>query len=92
MLTRTPGWTTTSGKHFTELKDAQADELHEILLPFKDGALPLLVEAILKESDKFVDILTMTATSKPRARSVNGGKKTRKVKATAQPEPQPTPA
>jgi len=34
---------------------------------------------ILDKKDKIIDILTMTSSSKPKARAVNGGTKKRKV-------------
>lgn len=40
-------------------------------------------ELAIKRSEEILDILTMTPTSKPRARRINGGKKTRKPSAEA---------
>ena len=41
--------------------------------------------ALVKHRDEFVDILTMSAKSRPRARKANGGRKPRKALTTAAP-------
>ena len=38
---------------------------------------------VMEHADKVLDILTTKPTSKPRARAVNGGKKTRKASAAS---------
>lgn len=45
---------------------------------------------IIENADKIIDILTTTATSKPKARKINGGTKVRKPKPTATPATTPT--
>lgn len=88
MLTRSPGWTTTIGKHVTELKDAQIEELAGIIpRPTFEGItngdvdkmFVGIARGIVDEALKVVDILTMSPNSKPRARKVNGGTKKRKA-------------
>jgi hypothetical protein len=48
-----------------------------------------LANAILSKKEHIVDLLTMKATSKPRARAVNGGTKKRTPKPQAAPMPKP---
>ena len=63
---------------FTSLQGAQMRELKDLLNVDEGTAL-----TILSKRDKIVDILTTTETSLAKARKINGGRKPRKVKATA---------
>lgn len=76
---------TTSGKHFTELKDAQEQELATLL----NVEVSAVTKALVENAESVLDILSTTQTSKVRARKIHGGTKTRKPKPTAQPEPTP---
>lgn len=75
------------GKMFATLEDAQAHELEELLRPdLHSGDLIGLGPAarnIIKNAPKIIDILSTKATSKVRARRINGGTKTRTRKANA---------
>jgi len=62
---------------FLTLGEAQKYEL-ELLLK-ADGGPHDLAEFILVNKTKILDILTMTPTSKPKARKLNGGTKKRTV-------------
>lgn len=45
----------------------------------ESGVAELIVNELIKQRDKVIDILSTTATSKPRARRINGGTKKRKA-------------
>lgn len=79
------------GKVFPTLEAAQANELTSLIISNCVGTqmeksletVEFFVDVIMSDKDKIVDILTTKASSKPRARSINGGKKNRPAK-TAQ--------
>ena len=85
MITTTKAFTTSDGRVCATIEEAQKREL---ALLFKldsdeiDCAInnpdTTILNLLISERDKVVDILTTTPTSKVRARRVNGGKKTRK--------------
>lgn len=86
----------TSGGTFDTLKEAQESELNQVLevVALADAAQSdfrrTLVRVLIEESDRVVDILTMTERSLPTARRINGASKPRKPKpasnsTTAQP-------
>lgn len=76
MITKAPSFVTSDQQTFLTLEAAQGHEIEQLA----DGYKGPIAEWIMSQRDKIVDILTTTATSKPRARSINGGKKTRKPK------------
>lgn len=87
MIEFTKAFKTSDGETHASLEEAQK---HELLLIY--GTTASDAEAVAREhfanvvmdnSDRIVDILTTTATSKPRARKVNGGSKQRKPKTPA---------
>jgi hypothetical protein len=80
MIEFTKGYKTSDGKLVATIAEAQLHELTTLLSgKVTQGEQSTTVaKYILENKDKFVDILTTTATSKPKARSVNGGKKNRK--------------
>lgn len=90
MIKYTKAFTTSNGKTFSKLSDAQAEELGLLLteIPNQIGAEVDLISRIIANSDKVVDILTTTESSRPAARKVNGGKKTRKPKAATEATPE----
>lgn len=65
---------------FPTIVEAQTSELATLLNEVPISDVPGF---LVRHSDQVVDILTMTPTSKPRARRINGGKKTRKASAEA---------
>jgi hypothetical protein len=76
MIEFTKGYKTSDGKLVATIAEAQ---LHELTLLLSGTThQENVAKYILDNKDKFVDILTTTATSKPKARSVNGGRKNRK--------------
>lgn len=79
MITRCAAFATSDQQTFAELDAAIG---HELALIFDDEpGSAKAVETILKNRDKIVDLLTTTATSKSRARKVNGGTKKRRTAA-----------
>lgn len=87
MIEFTKAYKTSDGKTHSDVVTAQEHEL-KILLQWcpedvSAGAVASVVGVIVANRATVIDILTTTATSKPRARSINGGRKKRK----AVPEP-----
>lgn len=79
MIQKKPCYTTDDGKVFASLEEAQR---HEIIVLLKvDENLHPMIDEIMANAPKIIDILTTTATSKPKARKVNGGRKPRTPKA-----------
>lgn len=90
MIEFTRAYKTSDGRAHTSLAEAQKHEIVEILLGFQlptsDAAeqnAKDTAEIIVEHAEQIVDILTTTATSKPKARRINGGKKTRTPKPAA---------
>ncbi len=85
MIEKVVAYKSSDGKTFGTIEEVQAHEL-SLLFKIEDfGGAPVVdrvASAILRDKDKIVDILTTTATSKPTARKINGGKKARKAKVT----------
>lgn len=82
MITKEPSFVTSDRQRFDTLDAAIG---HELGLIFPDGVMSTtpVVEVILKNRDKIVDLLTTTKTSKPRARKINGASKKRTPKPDA---------
>lgn len=79
---------TEDGKTHTTIEDAQRHELSEMIkkTPDEVNSPQSMAAWMLDNASRIVDILTTKKTSKPRARSINGGRKVRTVKPTATPE------
>lgn len=87
MITRTPSYECSDGNVFVKLETAQG---HELSLLFKDLAAPTpttIADVLVKNAEKVIDVLTTTATSKSKARAINGGKKSRKPKQPEEAKP-----
>lgn len=69
-----------NGQPYPNLAAAQKAEIASITGVTTDMPPLTVIEAIVAHADAVVDVLTMTPTSKPRARAIHGGKKTRKPK------------
>lgn len=69
----------TAGNRFQTLEGVQQDEIECL------GFTPDIAKSLVAQSAAVVDILTLTATSKPKARRINGGTKKRKVAAVVAP-------
>lgn len=83
MITKTAAFQTSDNKTHATLADAQK---HEVLLLLSGStgqatgfSVENCVDLIMAHKEKLVDILTTTASSKVRARKVNGGTKKRKA-------------
>lgn len=83
MITRATAYVTSDNQTFAELDAAIGHEL-SILLNFdKDATIQTeVIQVILANRDRVIDLLSTTPTSKTRARKVNGGTKKRKAAAT----------
>jgi hypothetical protein len=83
MITFTKSYKTEDGEIFASIEEAQAYEL-SLALRSNGGITPELAKelakTIISKKDFFVDILTMAPSSKPKARAIHGGKKTRTPK------------
>lgn len=68
------------GKVFPTLRDAQINEMCILLAgSMPQGSPPDDISGVLVDSaDEVIDILTTKESSKPKARSIHGGKKSRK--------------
>lgn len=84
MIQKATFFTTTDGKPHATIELAQRHELMSFL-DMKDikpaGNSQSLADALLENKEHIVDLLTMKAGSKPKARKINGATKTRKPKA-----------
>lgn len=76
MITRTNAFQTSDNKTHASLEEAQKHELE--LLWAQSTDTPDMPSWVLANQAKIIDILTTTATSKVRARKVNGATKKRK--------------
>lgn len=82
MITFTKSYQTSDNKVFADIALAQAHEIELLLLEaeLEPKMVPGFASAIVDAREKVVDVLTTTATSKTKARAVNGGRKPRKAK------------
>lgn len=85
MITFERAYKTSDGHMVPDLKTAQVMELVTLLK--LDGSK--IAELIVENRVQVLDILTTSKDSRPRARAVNGGKRTRKPKSPAAPTPVP---
>ena len=86
MITRSPSFITSDNRAFATLEDAQRHEIAILLsLDPETPAENSLLNLLMEKREALADVLTTTPTSKPRARAVNGGTKTRKPKPAAAP-------
>lgn len=79
MIEFTKSYKTSDGQVFGTIEDAQVHEL-EILLDddkFNATSHSLIAQFLVSKKDSFLDILTTTPNSKPKARAINGGTKKR---------------
>lgn len=75
MIEFTKSYKTADGQVFGTIEEAQMHELGDALKLSSD-----IISGIMANKDIVIDILTMTPTSKPKARKVNGGTKKRTPK------------
>lgn len=83
MIEKCQSFKTSDGEIHSSIEVAQKHELSKFLESLEIGASDdesKIAELLIGNKDKIVDLLTMKASSKPKARKVNGGTKTRKPK------------
>jgi hypothetical protein len=69
---------------FATLEDAKTQELTLLLAELApECGTAQVARALVENGPRVLDILTTTPESRPKARAIHGGKKTRKLKATA---------
>lgn len=82
MIQFTKSYKTSDGQVFGSIEDAQLHEIAAIFSCFNHELAPEIApdiaKVILEKKAFLIDILTTTPNSKPKARSTNGGTKTRK--------------
>jgi hypothetical protein len=84
MIEKVPSFRATNGEVFPTLEGAQKAEIRALLTPeMGEGPSDIILVAILRNSERLVDILTTSPASLPKARKVNGGTKRRKAKVEA---------
>ncbi|MES2366989.1 MAG: hypothetical protein V4563_14030 [Pseudomonadota bacterium] len=88
MITKTQSFSTSDGKMFQTLEEAQAHSIALLVVSAirdsenksPDEASLAVANIIVVSKDQLLDILTTTAKSKPSARKINGGTKKRAPK------------
>lgn len=86
MISKQTFFTTTDGTPHATIQLAQQHELEEFIVKSEVADATLagdLAKNIIEQKDAIIDILTMTAKSKPKARKINGGTKNRTPAAAA---------
>lgn len=92
MMERIAAWRDSAGVAHSTLEEGQAAEIAILLSQdnaLKESRIEIddIVNCIVRNAEKIIDILTTNENSRPKARKVNGGRKARKPKESA-----PTPA
>ena len=86
MITKTQFFTTADGTPHKTIELAQAHELTAFIIETEiidEANAAGLAEKLLAKKDHIIDLLTMKASSKPKARKINGGTKKRATTAPA---------
>jgi|ERR1017187_2902675 hypothetical protein len=78
MIEFTKSYKTADGQVFGSIEDAQAHEVTTILEKNPFTTAKEAARIILENKTIFIDILTTTPNSKPKARTTHGGTKSRK--------------
>jgi hypothetical protein len=79
MIQKAPSYVTSDGKPFADLKAAQAHELRTLFGENITQGQAEAIDELVDHKEFVIDILTTTASSKPKARKINGGTKKRKA-------------
>lgn len=77
MIEKTAAYKTSDGSTHLTLEQAQVHELDLLITEKCSDRLEKLPSVLVQCSDRVIDILSTTPTSKPRARRINGGTKKR---------------
>ena len=82
MIQFTKSYKTDDNQVFGTIEEAQKHELETLLHDkgVSKGEVPSVAKLLIDRKDIIVDILTMTPSSKPKARSIHGGTKKRPSK------------
>ena len=83
MIERVTAYKSSDGKTFESLNEVQVHEIDIVLRAGGKLEEPMCARAandVVVNREKILDILTTTERSKPKARAINGGKKSRKPK------------
>ena len=83
MIQKTQSFQTSDGKIHSTISEAQRHEIVELIKEIESPeltAVDRIAEHLVNHQDRVVDILTTKATSKPKARAINGGRKVRTPK------------
>lgn len=83
MIEKCTSFKTSDGEIHASIEKAQNHVLERILMSKGVSDSAGITSTILENKDEIIDCLTMTASSKPKARKVNGGTKKRSPKKSA---------
>lgn len=86
MITKASSFKTEDGQIHASIENAQKHEIALLTIGYKEKHPDdeiIICEWVFENRDKLIDILTTKATSKVRARKVNGGTKKRAAAAVA---------
>jgi hypothetical protein len=82
MIERITAYKSSDGSTFATLAQVQVHEIKKVVWPDGPAEAPVDVQnsavVIVTMKDKIIDILSTGPRSKPKARAINGGKKSRK--------------
>jgi len=88
MIEKCTSFKTADGAIHSTVEEAKTHALTKLIEPDFENALNL-AKLIMDNSDQIMNILTMKASSHPKARKVNGGTRKPKYKVELKPEPPP---
>lgn len=94
MILKTLSYQTSDGSIHPTIESAQKYEAYTLMKEMDLAVAPdeqVIVDFLFAHKDKLIDILTMKASSKPKARKINGAAKKRTPK-NEQPQTQIEPA
>lgn len=83
MIEKCTSFKTSDGEIHASIEKAQNHVLERILMSKGVSDSAGIASTILENKDEIIDCLTMTASSKPKARKINGAVKKRAAKKTA---------
>jgi hypothetical protein len=85
MISKTVSFKTTDGKIHASIEDAQRHEIQQFLINPETHNMDMsqadrVAGILIQDHERFVDLLTLKASSKPSARKINGATKKRAAK------------
>jgi len=89
MISKQTSFVTTDGQLFVNIEGAQKHELEKflgegLLNQETETTADVVATVLLHHKEEIVDLLTMKATSRPKARKVNGASRKKKSAAAAE--------